>query len=264
MDSHRKKNDDTYSILTLNQPRISLSTTSSNVSLSITLPKPSRGNEDHSITTIENPNQPFSKLPRQEARPLGTCVRQCNQCQQMKHILLAECTACYRMIDIDLKDCKCQTFMNGNPIDRFYCSVYNTQLTLDSYIICANRTCQTTLSGLVNEIIADKSISLLNITNISYPNSVHRTVAVQVNMLMNLSPLERLLPTIIGLENEKTSSNTYHTSDLDGSLNKTEMKVMLAYNSNQPTKQTLGSVHDLQQVSNVSREKFSCSNETVE
>ncbi|CAF0934072.1 unnamed protein product [Adineta ricciae] len=281
MDSHRKKNDDNYSILTLNQPRTSLSTTSSNVSLLITLPEPSGRNGDHSMTrrrslrkpfesnvscysnistssimTIEKPNQSFSKSTGQEARPLGTCVRQCSYCQQMKHILLAECTACYRMMDIDLKDCKCQTFMNGNPIDRFYCSICNTQLTLNSYIICANRTCQTTLSGLVNETIADKSIVLLNITNVSYPNSVHRTVAVQVNTLRNLSPLERLLPTIIGLENEKTSSNsfqslnTYHTSDLDGSLNKTETKMMLAYNSNRPTKQTVGSTHDLQQVSN--------------
>ncbi|UJR28800.1 hypothetical protein I4U23_010025 [Adineta vaga] len=81
-----------------------------------------------------------SNLLIKEARPLGTCVRKCSQCRQLKHILLAECTACFRMMDIDLKDCKCQIFMNRNVIEHFNCSICNTQLTLDGYIICANRT----------------------------------------------------------------------------------------------------------------------------
>src|SRR5690348_7616594 len=59
-----------------------------------------------STTTVtekqEEPLKKFSKIQRQQARPLGTCVRKCGQCRQLKHILLAECTVCFRMMDVDL------------------------------------------------------------------------------------------------------------------------------------------------------------------
>jgi hypothetical protein len=215
----------------------------------------------------------YSKIQRQEARPLGTCVRKCDQCRQLKHILLVECTICFRMMDIDLKDCKCQMLRSQNIIDHFICSICNCELTLDGYIICANRTCQTTLSALINKEnineSQEKSILSTNLTNICYPKSAHRTVAVQINTLLNLPSLQRFLPTIIDEDNEESSllswskhdvnwtiitssdsSNTSHLSidsDVDESLKNIARNMTAGFNSNQPTKLALQSEDELQQ-----------------
>ncbi|CAF0897679.1 unnamed protein product [Rotaria sp. Silwood1] len=216
----------------------------------------------------------FSKIQTQEARPLGICLRKCIQCRQFKHILLAECTVCYRMMDIDLKDCKCQIVTNKNIIDHFICSICNSELTLDEYIICANRTCQTTLSTLINKEsmneIEEKSVLSTILTNIYYPKSTHRTVAIQANTLINLPSVQKFLPTIIDDENEKSSSSmswSKHDSDwtiitspdssdissmsidsnINVSLDNITRNVTAAFNSNQPTKLTLQSEDKLRQ-----------------
>ncbi|CAF0985393.1 unnamed protein product [Rotaria sordida] len=221
----------------------------------------------------QNSLKKFSKIQKQEARPLGICLRKCIQCRQLKHILLAECTVCYRMTDVDLKDCKCQILTNKNIIDHFICSICNSKLTVDEYIICANRTCQTTLSALINKEslneIEEKSVLSTILTNIYYPKSTHRTVAIQVNTLINLPLLQRFLPTIIDDENEESSSLSWSKHDLDWTIitssnssdissmsNDSNMNISLnnitrtmttAFNSNQPTKLTLRSENKLRQ-----------------
>ena len=213
---------------------------------------------------------------KQEARPLGTCVRKCGRCRQLKHILLAECTVCFRMIDVDLKDCKCQILTNRNVTEHFYCSICNSQLTLDGYVICANRTCQTTLSALIkienNQQIEGKSRPSTSLTNICYPKPVHRTVAIQVNTLSSLPSLQGRLSTQIDNENKEsssssscskvdriqtliTSSGTSNTSDLstdtggDGSFIDIARNIRVGFNSNQPTKLALQSEDESQQSS---------------
>jgi len=222
-------------------------------------------------TIISHPTTGITeKNERQEARPLGTCVRKCVQCRQLKHILLAECTACFRMMDVDLKDCKCQMFTNRNMIDHFICNLCNCELTLDGYIICANRTCQTILSALINkESTIEVQEKSAIITNICYSKSTHRTVAVQVNTLDSLPPLQRSLPTIIDNKNEESSSLSWSKCDLDGtrfissgssdtshmsidsgvdaSLNHIARHITAAFNSNQPTKLALQSEDQLLQ-----------------
>jgi hypothetical protein len=227
------------------------------------------------ITTERNERslKKFSKIQKQEARPLGTCVRKCDQCRQLKHVLLAECSVCFRMIDVDLKDCRCQMLTNRNMIDNFICSICNCELTLDGYIICANRTCQTVLSALMNKEnineSKEKPVLSANLTNICYPKSAHRTVAIQINTLVNLSPLQRFLPTIIDEENEGSSSLSWSKHDLDwaiitssgsldtshlsidsgvdASLNNMARNMTAGFNSNQPTKLALQSEDELQQ-----------------
>jgi hypothetical protein len=162
------------------------------------------------------------------------------------------------MMDVDLKDCKCQMLTNRNVIDHFICSICNSELTLDGYIICANRTCQTTLSALMNKECTsetyEKSLLSAILTNICYPKSAHRTVAVQVNTLINLPPLERFLSTIIDDENEESSSSSWSKRDLnqtiitssdssdashlsvDRALNDSTRNMTIGFNSNQPTK----------------------------
>lgn len=214
----------------------------------------------------------LNKIRRQEARPLGTCVRKCVQCRQLKHILLAECTVCFRMMDIDLKDCKCQCLTNENLIDHFICSICNSELTLDGYIICANRTCQTTLSALVdkeiNNDIQVKTLISATLTNISYLKSTHRTVALQVNTLINLPPLERFVPMIGDDENRETSSSSSKrdlnetiitltdSSDtsnmnidngIDVTCNNIVQNITIGFNSNQPTKLALQSDDEIHQ-----------------
>lgn len=213
------------------------------------------------------------KTQRQEARPLGTCVRKCGQCRQLKHVLLAECTVCFRMMDIDLKDCKCQILTNENVIDHFICSICNSELTLDGYIICANRTCQTTVSALLNEEISsethDKILFSATLTNICYPTPAHRTVAVQVHTLINLTPLQPFLSAITDNKNEETissswsehdrnrttitlsdSSDTPHmniNSDVDATVNDIVTNMKTGFNSNQPTKLALQSEDEVPQ-----------------
>jgi len=202
---------------------------SKQLNVNTTDPMKHRNQSSHSTTTSLETDESIGKtrqIQRQEARPLGTCVRKCGQCRQLKHILLAECTVCSRMMDIDLKDCKCQIHTNKkNNIDYLICSTCNNELTLDGYIICANRTCQTLLSGLINNENTNdnQETNLLssNLTNISYPKSAYRTVALQVNTLINLSPLQRL------------PSST--------SLNDIENNMTRDFNSNQPTKLALQS-----------------------
>ena len=210
----------------------------------------------------------FSKNVKQEARPLGTCVRRCNQCQQLKHILLVECSICFRMIDIDLKDCKCQIVIDKNIIERFHCSICNHQLTLNGYIICANRICQTVLAGLINKeiniYIQEKVMLSAILTDICYPRSIYRTVAVQVDTLNNLPSLQHILPTIIDDKNENLLSLSLSKHDLNSmstnvSDSSTDMntqttsyddrrkKMITAFNSNQPTKLTLQSDDNLRQ-----------------
>jgi hypothetical protein len=292
MDYHqRNDDDDNYSTLTFSQPRSSLSLTSSTTSRLDSVPKQSNIDIDRSVTrhrsfpkrqkhlisshsaaTSTIISHPITGITeKQEARPLGTCVRKCVQCRQLKHILLAECTACFRMMDVDLKDCKCQMFTNRNMIDHFICNLCNCELTLEGYIICANRTCQTILSALINKEstieVQEKSVIL---TNICYSKSTHRTVAVQVNTLDSLPPLQRSLPTIIDNKNEESSSSlSWSKCDLDGtrfissgssdtshmsidsgvdaSLNHIARHITAAFNSNQPTKLALQSEDQLLQ-----------------
>jgi hypothetical protein len=213
----------------------------------------------------------FSKIQRRQARPLGTCVRKCDQCRQLKHVLLAECSVCFRMIDVDLKDCRCQMLTNRNMIDNFICSICNCELTLDGYIICANRTCQTTLSALINKEGQENPLLSAILTNMSYPKSAHRTVALQVNTLGNLVPLQRFLSTIKDDENEESSLLSWSKRDLDwtiitssdssdishmsidsgvdGSLNNIVRNMTAAFNSNQPTNLALQSEDEHQQSS---------------
>ncbi|CAF0733025.1 unnamed protein product [Adineta steineri] len=215
----------------------------------------------HTTTTtimeqIENQEkslQKFSKLQKQEARPLGTCVRKCEQCRQLKHILLAECTICFRMMDIDLKDCKCQMFTNKNMSNYFTCSICNNELTLEGYIICANRTCQTTLSTLLNKENTIETQSKLMpsaiITDVYYPKSMYRTVAIQINTLVNLPPLQRFLSILNDNENEISLSSsecldTFHVS-IDSSVGAPLNNIATAFNSNQPTKLAIQSEHNL-------------------
>ncbi|CAF0746461.1 unnamed protein product [Adineta steineri] len=195
----------------------------------------------------------FSKLQKQEARPLGTCVRKCEQCRQLKHILLAECTICFRMMDIDLKDCKCQMFTNKNMSNYFTCSICNNELTLEGYIICANRTCQTTLSTLLNKEntieTQSKLIPSAIITDVYYPKSMYRTVAIQINTLVNLPPLQRFLSILNDNENEISLSSsecldTFHMS-IDSSVGAPLNNIATAFNSNQPTKLAIQSEHNL-------------------
>jgi hypothetical protein len=177
------------------------------------------------------------------------------------------------MMDVDLKDCKCQIFTSRNVIEHFICSICNNELTLDGYIICANRTCQTILSALIDKDITsetqEKSRLSTTLTNISYPKSAHRTVAVQVNTLINLSPLQRFLSTIIDNENEEssslwskhnfneiivTSSDSSDSSHLsmdssaDASVTDIARNMTTGFNSNQPTKLALESEDELQQI----------------
>ena len=214
----------------------------------------------------EESSKEDSKLFRQEARPLGTCVRKCGRCRQLKHILLAECTVCFRMIDVDLQDCKCQILTSRNLTEHFQCSICHSQLTLNGYIICANRTCQTNLSALIKiEHNPDEQRRLsTSLTNVCYPKSLHRTVAIQVNTLSNLSPLQGLPSAQIDNENKEssfsssyskidfnqtiiTSSGTSNTSNLstdtgaDGSLIDITRNIRMGFNSNQPTKLALQS-----------------------
>ncbi len=263
MDYHQRNVDDDYSTLMLNQPLNSMSFTSSTISIldstskttSLVKSKQSNINGDR----LRNRTRSIATVTkRQEARPLGTCVRKCGRCRQLKHVLLAECTVCFRMMDVDLKDCKCQMLTNRNVIDHFICSICNSELTLDGYIICANRTCQTTLSALMNKECTsetyEKSLLSAILTNICYPKSAHRTVAVQVNTLINLPPLERFLSTIIDDENEESSSSSWSKRDLnqtiitssdssdashlsvDRALNDSTRNMTIGFNSNQPTK----------------------------
>lgn len=225
-----------------------------------------------SVSATERKEEESSKnsstIFKQEARPLGTCVRKCARCRQLKHILLAECTVCFRMIDVDLKDCKCQLLTNRNVTEQFYCSICNSQLTLDGYVICANRTCQTILSALIkienNQQIEGNSLSSTSLTNICYPKPAHRTVAIQVNTLNRSSSLQGHLSTQIDNENKEssssssyskvdlvqtliTSSGTSNTSDLstdtggDGSFIDIAKNIRVGFNSNQPTKLVLQS-----------------------
>jgi len=308
MDYHQRNGDDNYSTLTFNQPLNSLSLTSSTISIldsksqttSLMISKQSNINVDllrnrtrslhkghyqqqkqmkhrmssHSTTRTTDISPSITTvIERQEARPLGTCVRKCGQCRQLKHILLAECTVCFRMMDIDLKDCKCQILTNRNIIDHFICSICNSELTLDGYIICANRTCQTTLSALISKEniseIQEKSFLSATLTNICYPKLAYRTVAIQVNTLINLAPLQRFLSTIIDNDNEETSSSTWSNHDLnqiiitssdssdtshlsidsgvDATLNDIARTMTVGFNSNQPTKLALQSEDELQQ-----------------
>ena len=194
---------------------------------------------------------------------MGTCVRKCVQCRQLKHILLAECTVCFRMMDVDLKDCKCQILTNRNIIDHFICSICNSELTLDGYIICANRTCQTTLSALINNENTDdteerSSLSTV-LTNICYPKSAYRTVAVQINTLNNLPLLQCFEPIISSWSKDDSnrtiviSSGSSGTSNLsmdiaaDASLNDISRNMTVAFNSNQPSKLALQSEDETQQ-----------------
>ncbi|CAF0715974.1 unnamed protein product [Adineta steineri] len=205
------------------------------------------------IENQEKSLQKFSKLQKQEARPLGTCVRKCEQCRQLKHILLAECTICFRMMDIDLKDCKCQMFTNKNMSNYFTCSICNNELTLEGYIICANRTCQTTLSTLLNKEntieTQSKLIPSAIITDVYYPKSMYRTVAIQINTLVNLPPLQRFLSILNDNENEISLSSsecldTFHMS-IDSSVGAPLNNIATAFNSNQPTKLAIQSEHNL-------------------
>jgi hypothetical protein len=230
-----------------------------------------------SATTIterqEESLKNVSKAQKQEARPLGTCVRKCVQCRQLKHILLAECTVCFRMMDVDLKDCKCQILTSRNIIDHFICSICNSELTLDGYIICANRTCQTILSALIKKEntgeTEDKSSLSTTLTNICYPKSAHRTVAVQINTLTNLPSLQRFESTIIDNKSKELSSSSCSKGDLnrtiittsdssdtsrlsmesgvDASLNDIAKNMTVGFNSNQPTKLALQSEDESQQ-----------------
>lgn len=217
------------------------------------------------------------RIGKQKARPLGICVRKCSQCRQLKHILLAECTVCYRMMDVDLKDCKCQTLTNKNIIDHFICSICNSELTLDGYILCANRTCQTVLSALINTENNCKveEISVISpiLTDVHYPKLAHRTVAIQINTLINLPSLQRFLPNITDDENEETSSSSSSLSgskreldwtivtspkssdisfisshnNINRSLNDLTRNITAAFNSNRPTKLAFQSENKLKQ-----------------
>jgi hypothetical protein len=173
------------------------------------------------------------------------------------------------MMDVDLKDCKCQILTNRNVIDHFICSICNSELTLDGYIICANRTCQTTLSALINKECTsetyEKSLHSPILTNICYPKSAHRTVAIQVNTLLNLQPLQRFLSTIIDGKNEESSPSSWSKRDLnrtiitssdssdashlsvDTTLNDITRNMTTGFNSNQPTKLALQSEDELRQ-----------------
>lgn len=272
-----------HSVLTFNQPRNSVSFTSSTTSIVDSMSKTTSlmTTRTRSLSkryyqqkpSMEHRISSHSITKKQEARPLGTCVRKCGQCRQLKHILLAECTVCLRMMDVDLKDCKCQIFTSRNVIEHFICSICNNELTLDGYIICANRTCQTILSALIDKDInsetQEKSRLSTTLTNISYPKSAHRTVAVQVNTLINLSPLQRFLSTIIDNENEEssslwskhdfneiivTSSDSSDSSHLsmdssaDASVTDIARNMTTGFNSNQPTKLALESEDELQQI----------------
>jgi len=248
----------------MNQPISSYSTTiTTNISSSTST----------EIERQEESLKKFSKIQKQEARPLGTCVRKCGQCRQMKHVLLAECTICFRMMDVDLKDCKCQIPTSKNVIENFICSICNSELTLDGYIICANRTCQTTLSALINKESTtethEKSLLSATLTNICYPKSAHRTVAIQVNTLINLPLLQRFLSTIIDDKNEESSWSSWSKRDLnrtiitssdssdrshlnfdtgvDATLNDIARNMTAGFNSNQPIKLALQSEDELRQ-----------------
>ena len=205
-----------------------------------------------------------SEMARRPARPLGTCVRRCGQCQRLKHVLVAECSLCNRMMDVDLKDCRCQVRVNNNVIDHFMCSGCHGQLTLEGYIICANRTCQTTLSALmktksISEAQAASSVSA-SISDVCYPQSIYRTVAVQVHTLPSLSPLQRLSPSRSDEANVSSSSlswpsdECHRTTDTSSaSSNASRMSIssdvvdqvarnlIVGFNSNQPTKLALQS-----------------------
>ncbi|CAF3150579.1 unnamed protein product [Rotaria socialis] len=214
------------------------------------------------------------QIQKQEAQPLGICVRKCGLCRQFKHILLAECTVCCRMMDVDLKDCKCRILRSRNIIDQLICSICNSELTLDGYIICANRTCQTTLSTLINKEstaeIEEISVPSAILTDIYYPKSIHRTVAIQVNTLIHLPSLQRFLPNIIDDVNKESSSSlslskcdldstkvtSAYSSDMSYMSIESNMNVSLdnvtrnmtaAFNSNQPTKLALQSEDKLRQ-----------------
>ncbi|CAF2051182.1 unnamed protein product [Rotaria magnacalcarata] len=236
-----------------------------------------------STTTIMKKNENHQNLlnkifqmQKQEARPLGICVRKCGLCRQFKHILLAECTVCCRMMDVDLKDCKCRILRSRNIIDHLICSICNSELTLDGYIICANRTCQTTLSTLINKEstteIEEISVPSAILTDIYYPKSIHRTVAIQVNTLINLPSLQRFLPTIIDDVNEESSlssslslskcdldwtkvTSAYSSdmsymsieSNMNVSFDNITRNMTAAFNSNQPTKLALQSEDKLRQ-----------------
>jgi len=177
------------------------------------------------------------------------------------------------MMDVDLKDCKCQILTSRNIIDHFICSICNSELTLDGYIICANRTCQTILSALIKKEntgeIEDRSSLSTTLTNICYPKSAHRTVAVQINTLTNLPSLQRFESTIIDNKSKELSSSSCSKNDLnrtiittsdssdtsrlsmesgiDAPLNDIAKNMTVGFNSNQPTKLALQSEDESQQ-----------------
>ena len=279
MDHYQRNVDDDYSTITFHQPLNSTSVTSmgdsTSKTASVLMSKQSKVNIDrlknrtrkHPIPTIS----PIRAIEKQEARPLGTCVRKCIQCRQLKHILLAECTVCFRMMDVDLKDCKCQILKSKNSIEHFICSMCNSQLTLDGYIICANRTCQTTLSGLIHhESIGEtEEKSPLTPTDLCYPKSTCRTVAVQVNTLNNLPPLQRFAATIVDDKSKEMSSSSWSKGDsnrtiiissdssgtsrlsmdsaVDASSNEIARNLSVGFNSNQPSKLAFQSEDESQQ-----------------
>ena len=223
MSHHRRTTKRDHSFRTDERSSGSLSSRSSNTSTinsvsrhsqkptDLSIPSYSSATADHlSLSTNE-------RVPRRAARPLGTCVRRCDRCQKLKHVLLAECGGCYRMVDVDLKDCKCHTDISKNVMDGFGCSTCHCQLTLDGYIICANRACQTSISALFDEDataqLSGESLDSSRISHVSYPDSEHRNLCVQVNTCLSISPLQRLSPTKNG-DDPETSSLSSEVSHL--------------------------------------------------
>ena len=201
-------------------------------------------------------SQTNERVPRRPARPLGTCVRRCDRCRKLKHVLLAECGGCYRMVDVDLKDCKCHTDTSMRVMDDFRCSTCHCELTLDDYVICANRACQTLISTLLDddatEELPETSRDSLWISHVFYPNAKHRTLCVQVNTCLRLSPLRSLLP-LMDEEDTARSSNDSRSSIAsdtshsmmenleDLSASNIQSNKVLAVNWNQPMKSVLQS-----------------------
>ncbi|CAF0770158.1 unnamed protein product [Didymodactylos carnosus] len=119
-----------------------------------------------------------------KVRPLGTCVRKCLVCKQLKRIILAECCKCSRIIDLDLMDCSC---LVKNNLENFVCTVCNTKLTLNGYLICVNRVCQTTISAIPTEKFSSNNSIISGqqsaIGYICYPKAGLRTIAINANTL---------------------------------------------------------------------------------
>jgi hypothetical protein len=106
------------------------------------------------------------------------------------------------------------------------------------------------------------------LTDICYPKSAYRTVAVQINTLNNLLPLQRFESTNIDDKSKELSSSSWSKGDLnqtiiissdssgtsylsmdsgvDASLNDIARNMTIGFNSNQPTKLALQSEDESQ------------------